>query len=432
MRTFIIVWLGQTVSIIGSNMTAFAFTIWVWQLTDQVTALALFGFFKQVPQVLITSIAGVIVDRWNRKYLIMLSDTVSGLLTIIVLLLYITHNLQLWHLYVAVGVKGTFEQIQELAFSASISMMVPKPQYSRASSIGFLANSSSVIIAPALAGVLYTVIGLVGILIIDITTFVIAVSTLLLVRIPQPSLVQAETQSHTDLKQELYFGWHYITARPSLLAMLALMSLFWFAYNLSNSLSSPLILARSGNDTKVLGIVSSAAGIGGIIGALLMSAWGGPKPRIHGVLLGMVGAGLSRTVFGLGVMPLIWIPAQFCSSLNFPILGSASDTIWLTKVKPEVQGRVFATHSLVVLVASAVGTLIAGPLADYVFEPAMMPNGSLAPILGWIFGTGGGAGIAPLYVICSLGMLLVGLGGYAFRTLRDVEIILPDHDASAG
>ena len=125
-------------------------------------------------------------------------------------------------------------------------------------------------------------------------------------------------------------------------------------------------------------------------------------------------------------MPLIWIPAQFCSSINFPILGSASDTIWLTNVKPEVQGRLFATRSLVVLVASVVATLIAGLLADYVFELAMMPNGSLAPMLGWIFGTGKGAGIALLYVICSLSMLLVGLGRYAFRTLRDV-----DHDASA-
>ncbi|QDL10803.1 MFS transporter [Brasilonema octagenarum UFV-E1] len=431
MRTFIIIWLGQAVSIIGSSMTAFAFTLWVWELTGQATALALFGLFTQVPQVLITPIAGVIVDRWNRKYLMILGDTVSGLLTITVLLLYSSHNLQLWHLYLAVAVQGTFVQIQELAYLASVSMIVPKQQYSRASSIAFLANSSSDIIAPALAGVLYVVIGLAGILIIDITTFVIAVSTLVLVRIPQPTIAQAETQSHTNLKQELYFGWDYITARPSLLAMLALMSLFWFTYNLGNSLSSPLILARSGNDAKVLGIVASAAGLGGIIGALLVSTWGGFKRRIHGVLLGMVGAGLSQTVFGLGRVPLIWFPAKFCSSLNFPILGSADEAIWLRKVRPNVQGRVLSTHSLVERVASTVAYLIAGPLADYVFEPAMMSGGSLAPILGWIFGTGKGAGMAVLYVLSSLGLLLVGLSGYAFRTLRDVEIILPDHDTSA-
>ena len=431
MRTFIIIWLGQAVSIIGSSMTAFALTLWVWELTGEATALSLFGFFRQVPQVLITPIAGVIVDRWNRKYLMMLGDTVSGLLITTVLLLYLTHSLQLWHLYLAVAIDGSFEQIQELAYFASVSMVVPKQQYSRVSSIGFLAKSTSVIIAPALAGVLYVVIGLVGILIIDITTCVIAVSALMLVHIPKPTAVQAGTQSHGNWKQELYFGWHYITARPGLLSILVLVSLFWFTHYLGNSLFSPLILARSGNDAKVLGVVTSAAGLGGITGALLVSTWGGFKRRIHGVLLGMVGAGLSQTVFGLGIMPLIWIPAKFCSSLNLPILDSADDTIWLRKIRPNLQGRVLSTRAILERGASTVAYLIAGPLADYVFEPAMMSGGSLAPILGWMFGTKRGAGMALLYVISSLGILLIGLSGYAFRTLRDVEIIVPDYDTSA-
>ncbi|MEH2007061.1 MFS transporter [Nostoc sp.] len=431
MRTFIIVWLGQTVSIIGSSMTAFSFSIWVWELTNQATALALFGFFAQVPQVLITPIAGVIVDRWNRKYLMIVGDTVSGLLTITVLLLYVTHNLQLWHLYVAVAVKGTFEEFQGLAYSVSVSMMVPKQQYSRANSMGFLVTFSSVIIAPALASTLYVVIGIAGILIIDIITFVIAVSTVLRAHIPQPSMTEVGIQSRTNLKEELYFGWRYVAARPSLVAMLILVSLFWFAFYFGNSLITPLIMTRTDNDTKVLGTVFSATGLGGFIGALLISVWSNPKRRIHGVLLGMMGAGLSQTVFGLGIMPLIWIPAKFCTSLNLPILGNAIDIIWMSKVKPEVQGRVFAVRSMMLLVTSALAYLIAGPLADYVFEPAMMSGGSLAPILGWIFGTERGAGMALLYVISSLSMLLLGLGGYAFRVLRDVEIILPDHDTSA-
>ncbi|WP_375509311.1 MFS transporter [uncultured Nostoc sp.] len=430
MRTLIIIWLSQIVSIIGSGMTGFAFSIWVWELTGQATSLALFGFFGQVPQILIIPIAGVIVDRWNRKYLMMVGDTVSGLLTITVLLLYITHNLQLWHLYLAVGVKGTFQQLQELAFVASVSIMVPKQQYSRASSISFLATSSSIIITPALAGALYLVIGLVGILIIDIITFAIALLTLLLVHIPQPTITKLGMHSNTNLKEDLYFGWRYVALRPSLLAMLILMLLFSFAYQFSGSLATPLILARTGNDTKVLGAVFSAEGLGGIIGALIMVTWGSSKQRIHGVLLGMVGAGLSQTVFGLGITPLIWIPAQLCSSLNFPIMGSANDAIWLNKVKPEIQGRVFAMRSMVMSVSSALANLIAGPLADRVFVPAMKPDGTLAPMLGWIFGTKGGAGIALLYVISSLCMLVVGLGGYAFSVLRNVEKILPDHDAS--
>jgi len=422
MRNFIVIWLGQTVSLIGSQMTNFAITIWVWQLTGQATALALFGLLTQAPRVLVTPFAGIIVDRCNRKLLMMIGDAIACFSTIVILLLYLTNNLQIWHLYLAGAINGIFEQLQELAYLASISMMVSEEQYSRASSIGFLASYGSDIIAPALAGVLYAVIGLIGILIIDLATFAIALLTLLFVRIPEPAHIEPEPFSRANLQQQVVFGCRYIMASPSLLALLVLEMLFWFAHDLGAPLYSPMILARTGNDAKVLASLASAAGIGGVLGALLVSAWGGTKRRIHGVLIGTIGAGLSKTAFGLGQMLLIWIPAQFCSSLNFPLLGSSSDAIWLTQIKPDVQGRVFAARRVSILVASTIGYLIAGPLADYVFEPAMIPGNSLATIFGGIFGTGKGAGMTLLYVISSLGLLLVGLSGYAFRVLREIDV----------
>jgi hypothetical protein len=142
----------------------------------------------------------------------------------------------------------------------------------------------------------------------------------------------------------------------------------------------------------------------------------------------MMGAGVSKTVFGLGRMPSIWIPAQFCSSLNFPLLSSSNTAIWLAKIDPNMQGRVFAAISLIKQVVAAISTLIAGPLADYIFEPAMMPGGILAPRLDPIFGTGPGAGMALLYVITSVCLLLIGLAGYVFPTLRNVDEIVPNHD----
>jgi len=422
MRNFIVIWLGQTVSLIGSQMTNFAITIWVWELTGQATALALFGLLTQAPRVLVTPFAGIIVDRCNRKLLMMIGDAIACFSTIVILLLYLTNNLQIWHLYLAGAINGIFEQLQELAYLASISMMVSEEQYSRASSIGFLASYGSDIIAPALAGVLYAVIGLIGILIIDLATFAIALLTVLFVRLPEPAHVEPEPFSRANLQQQVVFGCRYIMARPSLLALLVLETLFWFAHDLGAPLYSPMILARTGNDAKVLASLASAAGIGGILGALLVSAWGGTKHRIHGMLIGTIGAGLSKTAFGLGQMLLIWIPAQFCSSLNFPLLGSSSDAIWLTHIKPDVQGRVFAARRVSILVASTIGYLIAGPLADYVFEPAMIPGNSLATIFGGIFGTGKGAGMTLLYVISSLGLLLVGLSGYAFRVLREIDV----------
>lgn len=407
-------------------MSTFALTIWVWQTTEQTTALALLGFFNQIPRILIAPFAGIIVDRGNRKFLMIAGDSVAGISTIAILLLYLTQNLQIWHLYLAGTINGTFEQIQELAYSATISMMVPEKQYSRASSIGFLANYGSNIMAPALAGSLYYLISLAGILTIDLITFVLAVASVLLVKIPQPTITTQ--QSRPNILHELSFGFRYIAKRPSLLALLLSASLFWFAHDIGAALYSPMILARTGNDARVLGTVASAAGVGGVIGAVIITGWGGPKRRINGFLLGMIGAGISKTVFGLGQTLLIWLPAQFCSSLNFPLLGSSYDAIWLAKVNPAVQGRVFATRSVMMMMMSALGFLIAGPLADYLFEPAMKPQGWLAPIFGGIFGTGNGAGVALLYVISSICLLLVGLGGYAFRRLRDVETLVADRE----
>ena len=163
MQKFIQLWLGQTASTIGSAMSGFALTIWIWEFTHQATALALLMFFTQLPRILLAPVAGILVDRWNRKFLMAIGDGVSALLTLAILLLYISQNLQLWHLYVAGAVSGIFNQIQQLAYSAAIATMMPEKHYSRASSLSFLADYGASIIAPMLAGILYSAIGLRGI-----------------------------------------------------------------------------------------------------------------------------------------------------------------------------------------------------------------------------------------------------------------------------
>ncbi len=427
LHNFLIIWAGQLVSTIGSSMSRFAIAIWAWEITGKATTLTLVGFFSLLPSIAVASVSGAIVDRLNRKLLMILGDTVAVAITIIMMLLYLTNHLQIWHLYVASAIVGTFSQFQSLAYSASVSLLVPKQHYTRASSFEFLSGYGSNIIAPALAGYLYKIIGLLGIWLIDISTFAIAISSLLFVHIPKP--LQSDTKENPiPIWQGLGFGLRYIFARKSLLALLIVTFLFWFAHDVGDSLYTPMILSRTGNDTVVLGSLAAAAGFGGVTGAIIVSTWGGFSKKTNGVLLGMVGAGLSKIVFGLGQTLWVWIPAQFCSSFNFPFNGSSDNAIWLAKVAPHVQGRVFAAHSLVIQFGSAAAYLIAGPLADNIFVPALNEGGSLVGIFGGIFGTGGGAGIAMLYVICSVWMLVVGLIGFYIPQLRDVEQILPDHD----
>ncbi|WP_414513672.1 MFS transporter [Nostoc sp. PCC 9305] len=420
-RNFIIVWIGQFVSAMGSSMTSFALNIWVWESTDQVTTLTLVGFYTLLPSIVITPISGVIVDRWNRKLLMIVGDSVAVGVTIAIALLYLTNHLQVWHLYITGAITGVFNELQSLAYSASVGLMIPPKHYSRASSMEFLSGYGAKIMAPAFAGYLYHVIGLVGISLIDILTFTFAIISVLLIHIPQPPSREVHSQHPENIWHELGFGWRYIQTHKSLLALLMTGMLFWFFHDVGGAVYTPMILARSGNNTLLLGSLASAAGIGGVMGALIMSAWGGSKHRVKGVLWGMIGAGLSKTIFGLGNTAFVWIGAQFCSSVNFPLNGSSENAIWLAKVTPEVQGRVFAVRSLLFQIFSAIAYLIAGPLADKVFEPAMKPNGQLAWLFGNIFGIDKGAGMALLYVLCSLCMVLVGVFGFNVRLLRNID-----------
>ncbi|WP_414620441.1 MFS transporter [Calothrix sp. CCY 0018] len=424
LRKFFIVWLGQFVSTIGSSMTSFAIEIWAWEITGKATTLTLVGFFGLLPRLIIAPISGIIVDRYNRKLLMILGDTVAVISTFFILLLYLNNQLQIWHLYLISAINGTFNQFQYLAYSASIALMVPKQHYTRVSSMDFISGYGSNILAPPLAGYLYKIVGLTGIAGIDIITFLFAITSILLIKIPQLSQTDKQDRDSENTWSKLGFGLHYIFARKGLLALLIANLLFWLPHDIGDSVYAPMILSRTNNDTFVLGNLAAAAGFGGVTGAVIISTWGGFRRKIKGVLFGMIGAGLSKIVFGLGRNPWIWVPAQFCSSLNFPLNGSSDDAIWLTKVAPYVQGRVFAARSLILQLLSALGLLIAGPLADNVFTP-MLNNKS---IFGGIFGIGKGAGIAMLYVISAVCMLLVGVIGFTIPSLRNVESTVADHD----
>ncbi len=426
MRTFIIIWFGQLVSTIGSYMTEFALTLWAWEVTGSATALALIGFFSQLPRIPITLVAGLIVDRFNRKQLMMLGDSIAALATVGVSILYLSDSLQIWHLYLVAILNGGFGQLQSLAYQTSISTLVPPSQLTRANSMNASVHYGSVILGPSLGGVLYPRIGLLGLVVIDLITFGMAIATLLPRSIPQPQQ-KARAELET-LFTKLTFGFRLVWQQSGLRALLLISALFWFFHDFGGALYDPMILARTNGSAQALASTAAAAGIGGVTGAILLSIWGGPKRRVTGMLAGFIGAGLSKTVFGLGRSPQLWVPAQFCSSLNFPLLGSSETALWMTQITPEQQGRVFAANALVLQVVSAIATILAGPLADHVFEPAMQFNDQFGALFSPIVGTGAGAGMALLYVSTSIGLVLVGIKGYTMPQLHTVEQRIPEHE----
>lgn len=425
MQIFLILWLGQFVSLLGSELTNFAITLWAWEVTGQATPLSLILVFTQIPRLLVSPFAGVWVDRYPRKTLMLIGDGAAGLSTLALLLLFLTHNLQVWHLYLTGAINGLFGYIQGLAYAASLTLVVPKQHYARAMALGSAQMSGTYILAPALAGAIYAATGLGGILSVDITTCVIAMGTLTIVRVPQP---QERQISEQDTVRSLTVGLQYLWHRPSLMALLS----FWIINNLIDSATFAIlpatVLARSNNNPVIWGTVLAFFGFGGLLGSVTLSIWGGPKRRIHSVLIASALWKLGIVVLALARQTATKISTAIFSGFCSPFPESANQAIWMSKVEPEVQGRVFATRFLLTQLSSPIGFAIAGPLADQFFEPAMQSDGMLAHIFGPIFGTEQGAGMALQLSIFAACGALIAVSGYSVRKLKTVETLLPDHN----
>ncbi len=433
MLGFTIVWIGQAISLLGTGMSAFAVTIWAYQITGSATALALAGFFYTLPLLIVSPLAGAIVDRSNRKFMMMISDLASGVVSIGYLILFLSGHLQIWHLYIGNAISGTFQTFQWPAYSAAITMIVPKKHYARAHAMNDLAGNTSGIFAPLLAGALLPLIKLSGILTIDIVTFVVAILALLVVHIPQPEVSEEGRTGQGSLLKESAYGFGYIFQRPSLLGLQLVFLAGNFFASIGMTIVAPMILARTNNNSLLFGSVETAGAIGGVVGGLAISAWGGPKRKVHGVLSGWaISSLLGGLILGLGRGLPVWAVGMFFWAFFVPLINSSNQAIWQSKVAPDVQGRVFAVRRLIAWLVNPPAMLLAGRLADIAMEPAMRQGGALTGVFGWLVGVGPGAGMSMMMIFASFGALLVGLGGYLFRPVRDAEDILPDHQVAAG
>jgi len=425
---FTIVWLGQIISVLATNMSAFALTIWVFQKTGSATALGLVQVFFITPLLIITPFAGVMVDRHNRKLMMMVSDLTAGLATIAILLLQEFGVLQVWHLYVAAIFQGLGNAFQWPAYSAAISTMIPKEKLGRANGMMSLIDMGPGILAPMLAGSLLPIIGLSGILSIDVGTFLLAIFVLFFVHIPQPRRTEEGSQAQGNILKEAVFGFRYIFARPSLLGLQLVFFFGNLCIGIAFTVLAPMILLRTGNDSTSLGLVQSAGAIGGVLGGIAMSAWGGFKRRVHGVLAGWAVSSFFFALMGLTKWIPLWIVLNALSSVLVPLVNGSNQAIWQSKVAPDVQGRVFSARTLIAWMTNPISPLIGGTLADYVLEPAMRTPNGFSSLFGWLVPSGPGAGMGLLIFFSCLGGILAGLVGYFVYPIRYAEDILPDHD----
>ncbi len=429
MRGFIIVALGQMISVLASSMTGFALTIYVFGETSRATTLGLMTTFYVAPFLVFSPIAGAMVDRYDRKLMMIISDVLAGFGTLAILILYATGVLEIWHFYVVNVFLGLGNAFQWPAFSAAITTIVTKEQLGRANGMMSLVNAGPGVVAPLLAGALLPLMGLTGILIIDVVTFVIAVGAILGVHIPQPERTLEGQEGQGNLLKEAVYGFKYIFDRPSLFYLQIILFFGNVFINFRNTLMAPMILLRTGSDSLAYGSVQSAGAIAAVVGGLIMSTWGGFKRRIVGLLLGWGGVFIFGVfLFGLGRSVVVWIPSVVITGFMVVLGSTSANALWQTKVAPDLQGRVFSARRLIAWIPDPIIPIIAGLLADNLAEPAMQSQTGLSTAFGWLVGTGPGAGMSLVIILCSFGGMIALASGFLIPAVRNVEDILPDHD----
>ena len=359
-NAFRILWAGQSLSLLGSGMARFAVMIWAFQVEGTATALALLGFFNCLTYVIASPFAGVLVDRWSRRSVMVLADLGAGLMTVFLLAMFWLSRLELWHLYLAVGMVGVFEAFQEPAFSASISLLVPRQDYTRSNALLGLGRSAARMLAPAFAGLLLPLAGLGVVMLVDLFTLSLALFGLLLVRIP--AISAAGRQASGSFRHEIKFGARYILKRPGLRGLL----FTFFLVNLFGTLTyfavlSPMILARTGGSEVILGLVRTAMGLGGIAGGLAVTAWGGSKHKTRTYLVSVLLSFLvCDAMMAVSTSAAGWIAAGLLAEVTIAFIVSPYFAIWQEQVPTDVQGRVFAMREMVEVTSQPLGYLAGG------------------------------------------------------------------------
>ena len=427
MRTFVIIWIGQVISILGSRLANFGLGVWIYQQTGEVMSFALTVLFGNLPQVLLLPIAGSLADRWNRRWLMILSDTGNALATLAIVLLLQFHTLQIWHIYLVSAVGSIFGAFQQPAYQASITMLAPKKRLTRANGMVQSAGALGGILTPLLAGFLFVTIGLSGIVLIDFVTYFFAVAALLVVRIPQPRAEPQPDERKSTVWSDVRFAWAFLRQRPGLLGLQCYYAAVNFFLSSVFLLSSPLLLSR--HPASVLGAVQMVLGIAALVGGLIASAWGGPR---KGMMIRVVVGGIALYMLGImlaGLRPHPVFPAigLGLNALIVSLVQSVSNAIWQSKVAPEVQGRVFSLRYMVATVISPLAYLTAGPLADRVFEPLLREGGPLADtVVGAVLGTGPGRGIGLMYLLAGVAVIAISVVAYLYPRIRRLEEEAPD------
>ena len=416
MKKFLMIWSGELISSIGSGMTAFALSVYVYQTTGSATYVSLITLLAYLPTVLLSPLGGVFADRYDRRLLMIIGDLFSGLG-----LAYVLWNIQAGSdsmLPICIGVtfNAVFVALLEPSFRATITELLTEEEYARASGMVQIAGNAKFLISPALAGILLAVADIRLILLIDIGTFLITVTTVAIVRKSVGKAVKTERQS---IGREMRLGFAEINKSKGIRILIILMSFVCFFVGFLQTLTSPMVLAVSNAET--VGIMESLCAVGMLLGSVFIGILGIKKNFstvlcVAGILSGIfiVLTGVNKSIFVTGA-------GIFLFFLALPFMNTSADVLIRKNIPNELQGRVWGIISLLSQTGTVLAYALSGVLADFVFEPLLADNGILADSIGALIGTGTGRGIGFMLILSGVCIIPAAFAIGRSRSIRSLQ-----------
>lgn len=421
-NTYIIFWLTQTISELGSSMTSFSLILWAYQKTESAMSMSLMSFCMYLPYIIVSLVAGTFIDRHRKKMIMLTADTIAALNTVIILMLLTVGKLELYHIYLLNLVTGVMNAFQEPATSVAIGMIVPEGQYEKASGMNSFASSVLTVVAPMLATFVYGTLGLECVIFIDLLSFSIAFVVLAgMIHIPET--IKKTTHVQQKFLESSKEGWYYLKAHKGIGYLIFSMAIanFFSQIGYENILPA-LILARSGGSEETLALVTGFIGIGGIIGGILVTFIKFPKSRIRVIYFSTAFSFLAGDLLmGMSTNTLMWCISAVVTSVLIPFANAGISGIMYEKVPKEKQGRVFAIRNALQRGSIPIGILLGGYLADYVFEPFMRGENIGVQTLEKIVGTGRGNGMAVMFLCTGVLGALFSLIWYKQKDIRALD-----------
>ncbi|WP_188189737.1 MFS transporter [Nonomuraea sp. SYSU D8015] len=415
---FALIWTASLLSSVGSSLTTFVLGVWVYQSTRSPTEFALVVLSGMLPGILIGPFAGVIVDRFDRRRVMIVTDCLAALSTAAVAALIWTQALAVWHVALAGAVSGACGAFHLTAYQAMTPLLIPERHLGRANGLMHLSTGIQ-IAAPVLGATLLATVGMAGVVVLDLATFGAAMLALLLIRLPAAVLRPNAAAERTAVLEDLGSGMRHLRARAGLGALVAALTGFNFTFAVAGVLVQPLILSFA--DPGVLGVLMFAGGAGMFAGSLVMGAWGGPRRKITGMTAFMALGGVFLVLHSLSPSPLLVGVAAAGFLFTLPVVNGCAHAVLQSRIAPAVLGRAMGTVHTLGSAAVPVGYLLAAPVAEHLLNPALSPGGALAGSVGLIVGVGEGRGIAFVLLLDGLLLLAMAAALAALPALRRLD-----------